>query len=54
MKPELKNLSFKSKSIDYNTPVIFNKRLNKSNIRKLDYIFNDTGRVKHFPPAAQE
>jgi len=48
------NLRFKSKSVNSTTPVIFNKKLNKSNIKKLNYIYNDTGRVKHFPPAAQE
>lgn len=40
--------------LEYDTPVIFNKKLNKSNIKKLDYIYSDTGRIKHFPPAAQE
>jgi hypothetical protein len=48
------NLSIKPENIYYNTPVIFNKRLNKSKIKKLNYIYSDTGRVKHFPPAAQE
>ena len=36
------------------TPVIFNKKLNKSNIKKLNYIYADSGKIKHFPPAAQE
>ena len=39
---------------DINTPVIFNKKLNKSNLRKLNYIYADSGKVKHFTPAAQE
>ena len=34
--------------------VIFDKKLNKSRIKKLNYIYSDTGRIKHFPPAAQE
>jgi len=54
LKPKSLNLRFKSKSVNPTTPVIFNKKLNKSNIQKLNYIYNDTGRVKHFPPAAQE
>ena len=36
------------------TPVIFNKKLNKSKIKSLEYINSDTGKVRHFPPAAQE
>ena len=41
---------------DFNlvTPVIFDKKLNKSRIKRLNYIYSDTGRIKHFPPAAQE
>jgi hypothetical protein len=54
LKPKSLNLRFQSKSVNSTTPVIFNKKLNKSNIKKLNYIYNDTGRVKHFPPAAQE
>jgi len=54
LKPKSLNLRFKSKSVNSTTPVIFDKKLNKSNIKKLNYIYNDTGRVKHFPPAAQE
>lgn len=43
-----------NQDFDSNTPVIFNKKLNKSNIKKLDYIVTDTGRIRHFTPAAQE
>jgi hypothetical protein len=46
-------LNFK-KDFDLVTPAIFNKKLNKSRIKKLNYIYSDTGRIKHFPPAAQE
>ena len=54
IKPESLNFKLKSKIINSTTPVIFDKKLNKSVIKKLDYIYNDTGRIKHFPPAAQE
>jgi hypothetical protein len=36
------------------TPMIFNKKLNKSNIKRLEFISSDTGIIRHFPPAAQE
>lgn len=36
------------------TPMIFNKKLNKSNLKKLEFISSDTGIIRHFPPAAQE
>jgi hypothetical protein len=52
---ELFNLSFRSDGIDNSTSSsIFKKKLNKSKIKKLDYIHNDTGITKHFPPASQE
>ena len=43
-----------SKEFNINTPVIFNKKLNKSNLKKLDYIYTDSGKIKHYTPAAQE
>jgi hypothetical protein len=47
-----------NKNLDNNlnnsTPVIFTKKLNISNIKKLKYITNDTGKIKHFTPASQE
>jgi hypothetical protein len=43
-----------SKEFFKNTPVIFNKKLNKSNLKKLDYIYADSGKIKHYTPAAQE
>ena len=43
-----------NQDFDTNTPIIFNKKLNKTNIKKLDYIITDTGRIRHFTPAAQE
>ena len=42
------------KNLNYSTPVIFNKKLNKTKIKNLEYIYGDTGEAKHFPPAAQE
>lgn len=38
----------------HNTPEIFNKKLNKSTIKSLEYLNNDTGKTRHYPPAAQE
>jgi hypothetical protein len=52
-KSDLLNLS-RENNFKHNTPIIFNKKLNKSKIQKLEYIYTDTGRIKHFPPAAQE
>jgi hypothetical protein len=43
-----------SKEFNIKTPVIFNKKLNKSNFKKLDYIYTDSGKIKHYTPAAQE
>jgi hypothetical protein len=42
------------KNLNYSTPIIFNKKLNKTKIKNLEYIYADTGKAKHFPPAAQE
>lgn len=51
----MENLNLKlSKDFDKNTPVIFNKKLNKSNLTKLDYVYADSGKIRHFTPAAQE
>jgi hypothetical protein len=35
-------------------PIIFKKKLKKTSVRKLEYISSDTGRIRHYPPAAQE
>jgi hypothetical protein len=43
-----------NKNLDNNTPTIFIKKLKKSSIKKINYISNDAGKVKHFTPAAQE
>jgi hypothetical protein len=39
---------------EFNTPIIFKKKINKSAIKPLHYINNDTGIIRHYPPAAQE
>nr|AOX21804.1 ribosomal protein S3 [Ceratocystis autographa] len=50
--------SNKSENIDnpitYNTPLIFNKKINKLIFKPLQYITNDTGLTRHYPPGAQE
>lgn len=37
-----------------NTPVFFNKKIKKLVVKPLKHIFSDTGKTKHFTPAAQE
>ena len=44
----------KKLDLNYSTPVIFNKKLNKSKTKNLEFIYSDTGKARHFPPAAQE
>jgi hypothetical protein len=41
-------------NIDYNTPVLFDRKIKNNIINYLTYIKNDSGRIKHFTPAAQE
>jgi hypothetical protein len=53
MKRYLLNKNTENK-FELSTPSIFNKKLKKTNIRKIEYISSDTGRTRHFPPAAQE
>ncbi len=38
----------------FNKPIIFNKKKKESSIKTLRYINNDTGRTRHYTPAAQE
>jgi hypothetical protein len=52
IKPDL-NLS-PEKNFEKSTPVIFNKKLNKSSIKELEFISSDTGIARHYTPAAQE
>jgi len=61
MKKEVKFNISKNKSLEsintpiyYNTPAIFNKKINKAINKPLEYISNDTGKTRHYPPAAQE
>jgi hypothetical protein len=46
---ELKNLN-----LNYNTPILFNKKSKNIVIKPLTYIRSDTGKTRHFTPAAQE
>ena len=40
--------------LDYNTPVLFNKKSKRYVVKPLLYINSDTGITRHFTPAAQE
>ena len=53
MKEYLLNKNTEKKS-KLSTPAIFNKKIKKTSIRKIDYISSDTGIHRHFTPAAQE
>ena len=37
-----------------NIPLIFKKKQKRSLIKSLDYVQNDVGQTRHYPPAAQE
>jgi Mitochondrial ribosomal protein (VAR1) len=41
-------------SIISNSPVIFKKKKNKVIYKPLEYVVNDMGKMRHFPPGAQE
>ena len=41
-------------NIDNNVPIIFNKKSKKIVFKPLTYVNNDTGKTRHFTPAAQE
>ena len=47
------NLQLKN-DLDYNTPVLFNKKSKRYVVKPLTYINSDTGITRHFTPAAQE
>lgn len=47
-----KNLIIKSRKVSVNEPIIFKKK--GSPIKTIRYIRNDTGKIRHFTPAAQE
>lgn len=38
----------------YTTPLIFNKKKNKTVYKPLHHVINDIGTTRHYPPAAQE
>lgn len=40
--------------LEYNTPVLFEKKIKKTLVKPLTYINSDTGKTRHFTPAAQE
>ncbi len=48
----------KSNSLDNltknNTPILFTKKIKKFVIKPLKHIYSDTGKTRHFTPAAQE
>jgi len=50
------NLQLSKLNLSYvkNTPNLFNKKLKKLNIKHLKHIYCDTGKTRHFTPAAQE
>jgi hypothetical protein len=37
-----------------NTPILFKKKIKKGFIKPLKHIYSDTGKTRHFTPAAQE
>lgn len=45
---------YQDKNLKNNTPIIFNKKLKKIVTKPLVFIKNDTGKTRHFTPAAQE
>jgi hypothetical protein len=60
MKKEIKLNKPSNKPLNANTPVFFNtprifdKKVNKLVFKPLQYVINDTGNIRHYPPAAQE
>jgi hypothetical protein len=41
-------------NVKKNRPKLFNNKINKIVNKPLTYINNDTGKIRHFTPAAQE
>jgi hypothetical protein len=39
---------------EYNTPVLFEKKSKQNLVKSLSHINSDTGKTRHFTPAAQE
>ena len=42
------------KAVKHNTSILFNKKIKKLVIKPLKHIYSDTGKARHFTPAAQE
>lgn len=42
------------KNSELKTPIIFDKKKNKKNLKNIVYINSDTGKMRHYPAAAQE
>jgi Mitochondrial ribosomal protein (VAR1) len=40
--------------IKFNVPVLFNNKNKKNIVNKLTHVYNDTGKTRHYTPAAQE
>lgn len=53
-KTQLSFNEFKKLNLNYNTPLLFNKKSKNTVIKPLTYIRSDTGKTRHFTPAAQE
>lgn len=44
----------KQREIPVNESVVFKKKESKSSLKTIRYIRNDSGKIRHFTPAAQE
>lgn len=53
-KTQLSSNHFKSCNLVNNTPLLFKKKSKNIVIKPLTYIRSDTGKTRHFTPAAQE
>lgn len=42
------------KAVKHNTSILFNKKIKKLVIKPLKHLYSDTGKARHFTPAAQE
>jgi hypothetical protein len=53
---KLDNLDIEKNDVTstFTSPILFNKKKNKAVYKSLDYVLNDTGMTRHYPPAAQE
>lgn len=43
-----------NKDINLNIPVLFNNKNKKNIVKNLTHVYNDTGKTRHYTPAAQE